>query len=122
VARTAAKPSVASRSGPPPGVTPEAAATARALLSLQPVDSPQQTAPGSWFVQVSATREATSAEQLASKLRERGYKARVVPQARGNETWYQVRVGRFGSIDKANALVSRLRDREGLPSAFVASD
>jgi cell division septation protein DedD len=59
---------------------------------------------------------------LVKRLRERGYDAFVVKQARGSETWYRVRVGHLPTLDQANALVSRLKEREGLPRAFVASE
>jgi cell division septation protein DedD len=121
---------VATARRPPPGVTPEAAATARALaaapLAPRPsAPSPAPAAPptaGAWTVQVDATKEAAVAESLARTLRERGYDAFVVKQARGGETWYRVRVGRFPTIERANALVTRLKEREGLPRAFVASE
>jgi len=62
------------------------------------------------------------ARSLAQRLRERGYDAYVVGQLRDDVRWYRVRVGRLESIEKANELVSRLKEKEGMAQAFVASD
>lgn len=106
---------------PPPGVTPEAAATARALLTAPPSGTVAPQA-GTWSVQVNATQESQVARDLADRLRRRGYDAFVVTQVRDGATWYRVRVGRLPSLEMANTLVVQLKEREGLPHAFVASD
>jgi cell division septation protein DedD len=103
-------------------VTPEAAATARALLNSSPAEADQQTGTGSWSVQVNATQERGVADRLVSDLRARGYDAFIVTQTREGAVWYRVRVGRLASLEKANALVGELKDRAGLSHAFVASD
>jgi DedD protein len=104
-------------------VSPEAAATVRALLSQEGArpDAPSGPA-GTWSVQVNATQNQAVAEELAQRLRTRGYDAYVVTQAREGAVWYRVRVGRLPSLEMANALVGQLKEREGLPHAFVASD
>jgi hypothetical protein len=106
---------------PPPGVTPEAAATARALLgeSVPGTAAPQA---GVWSVQVNATQEGQVARDLVDRLRRRGYDAFLVTQVRDGVTWYRVRVGRLPSLEMANTLVVQLKEREGLPHAFVASE
>ena len=109
-------------SSPPSGVSPEAAATARELAMARPVEPPRETSKGTWSVQVNATKEETTARNLVQRLRERGYDAYIVEQSREGVTWYRVRVGRLQSLETANALVSRIKEREGLPHAFVASD
>jgi cell division septation protein DedD len=103
---------------PARGVTPEAAATAR--LGSPPSNPAPAT--GSWSVQVNATREEETATGLADRLRDRGYDAFIVEQARDGVVWYRVRVGRLATIEMANALVREIKEREGLPHAFVASD
>jgi cell division septation protein DedD len=103
-------------------VTPEAAATARALLNSSPAEVDQQTGAGSWSVQVNATQERGVADRLVSDLRARGYDAFIVTQTREGAVWYRVRVGRLASLEKANALVGELKERAGLSHAFVASD
>lgn len=107
---------------PPPRVTPEAAATARGVLAMQPVTAAPAASRGTWSVQVNATKEESVAKSLAERLRERGYDAFIVEQLRDGVVWYRVRVGRLPSIEMANALVTRIKQREGLPHAFVASD
>jgi cell division septation protein DedD len=106
---------------PPPGVTPEAAATARALLG-HPLPGAQAPQAGVWSVQVNATQEDQVARELVDRLRRRGYDAFLVTQVRDGVTWYRVRVGRLPSLEMANTLVVQLKEREGLPHAFVASD
>jgi cell division septation protein DedD len=101
------------------GVTPEAAATARS--GSAPRSQPPPTT-GSWSVQVNATREEEMATGLADRLRDRGYDAFIVEQTRDGVVWYRVRVGRLPTIEMANALVREIKEREGLPHAFVASD
>ncbi len=105
---------------PPSRVTPEAAATARALLGSSSADPEVGT--GSWSVQVNATQERGVADSLVSDLRARGYDAFIVTQTREGAVWYRVRVGRLASLEKANALVGELKERAGLSHAFVASD
>jgi cell division septation protein DedD len=73
-------------------------------------------------VQVNATREEETATGLADRLRDRGYDAFIVEQNRDGVVWYRVRVGRLATIEMANALVREIKEREGLPHAFVASD
>jgi cell division septation protein DedD len=103
-------------------VTPEAAATARALLDSTASEAGQQTGAGNWSVQVNATQERGVADRLVSDLRARGYDAFIVTQTREGAVWYRVRVGRLASLEKANALVGELKERAGLSHAFVASD
>lgn len=115
------------RTGTPPAqpaarVTPEAAATARALLGSSAADPEQQVGTGSWSVQVNATQDRGVADRLVTDLRTRGYDAFIVTQTREGAVWYRVRVGRLPTLEKANALVGELKERAGLPHAFVASD
>ena len=107
---------------PPSRVTPEAAATARALLGSNAADPEQRVGAGSWSVQVNATQDRGVADRLVSDLRTHGYDAFIVTQTREGAVWYRVRVGRLPSLEKANALVVELKERAGLPHAFVASD
>jgi len=117
-----ATPAVARVPSPPSGVTPEAAATVHLPGSAKPLAAPAEVPKGAWSVQVNATKEEEVARSLAKRLRERGYDAFIVEQSREGATWYRVRVGRLQSIEMANELVSKIKEREGLPHAFVASD
>jgi cell division protein FtsN len=67
------------------------------------------------------TRSRDEADGLARQLRARGYEATLVRVVRDRDTWYRVQVGRFASSDQATEMMHRLRDREGVSHAFVAS-
>jgi cell division septation protein DedD len=112
--------SIPSASGTPRSGTGVSAAAAATAPGTVPVRAHQRG--GIWSVQVNATREAAHANKLAQRLRERGYDAFIVEQARDGVVWYRVRVGRLPSLELANALVREIKQREGLPHAFVASD
>jgi len=75
-----------------------------------------------WTVLASPTRNRAEAEDLARQLRARGYDAAPVPTERDGDTWYRVRVGRFASAEQATEVMRRLREREGVAHAFVASE
>ena len=117
-----AQPAVSRVPSPASGVTPEAAATVHGPGAAKPLVAPAEARKGTWSVQVNATKEEEVARSLAKRLRERGYDAFIVEQSREGATWYRVRVGRLQSIEMANELVSKIKEREGLPHAFVASD
>jgi len=73
-------------------------------------------------VQVSATRDRRTAENLVQRLTARGYQAYVVKIPRQGEIFYRVRVGHYPTLEAANREVVRLRREPGVPEAFVASD
>jgi len=100
------------------------AADARVAVALAgPVDATPPTGPrGVWSVQVTATRESRTANDLVHRLRAKGYDAYVVRAPRQGGMFYRVRVGHFPSMDGASQMVSRLRREPGVPEAFVASD
>jgi cell division protein FtsN len=74
-----------------------------------------------WNVFVSPTRSRLEAEEQRSRLRSGGYDASVVRMQRDGDTWYRVRVGRYGSQAKAEEVRRQLRDR-GVGHAFVQSE
>jgi cell division septation protein DedD len=77
---------------------------------------------GAWSVQVTATREPQTANDMVKRLRARGFDAYIVRARRDGAIFYRVRVGHFPSMEYASQLVSRLRREPGVPEAFVASD
>jgi len=79
-------------------------------------------ASGVWSVQVTATREAQTADDMVRRLRSKGYDAYVVRARRQGSTFYRVRVGHYATMERASQMVSRLRREPGVPEAFVASD
>jgi cell division septation protein DedD len=77
---------------------------------------------GGWTVQANPTRSRDEAEVLYRQLRGRGYDASVVRVLRDGDTWYRVQVGRFSTSAQAAETMQRLREREGVAHAFVASE
>ncbi len=77
---------------------------------------------GVWSVQVSATRDPRTADDILKRLRRKGYDAYIVKARRDGAMFYRVRVGHYPSMEHAGQMVSRLRREPGVPEAFVASD
>ena len=98
---------------------PVAARTPDARVAVAVVPSAKG---GEWSVQVTATREPRTADDMVKRLRARGYDAYIIRARREGATFYRVRVGHYGSMDHASQMVSRLRREPGVPEAFVASD
>jgi cell division septation protein DedD len=73
-------------------------------------------------VQVSATREPATANDLVRRLKARGYDAYVMKGRREGASFYRVRVGHYPSLELASQMVTRLRREPGVPEAFVASE
>jgi len=124
----AATPTV--RITPRPLVTPAATRTAVQVVAKP---SPKPTAPAhvkppegsrddwadaGWTVQVNATTDLAQAISLAQRLKSKGYDAYTVQAPLRGQTWYRVRVGRYASRDQAKEMESRLKDSEGLESAY----
>jgi cell division septation protein DedD len=103
---------------PAPAIPPPAPATPPTPLA-RPVPP---RGGGSWSVEANPTRSRVEAEQLLANLRKRGYDAEMVQVQRDGDTWYRLRVGRYGTAEQANEVMRRLRDVEGVTHAFVASD
>lgn len=101
-------------------------ATARVAVALAPAVAPTPAtrtgAKGDWSVQVSATRDPRTADDVLRRLKGKGYDAFVLKVRRRGETFYRVRVGHYGSLEEAQQVVTRLRREPGVPEAFVASD
>lgn len=106
-------------SAPVPPRAPEARVAV--ALAANPAPSPA-VQHGAWSVQVTATLDPRTADDMLRRLRAKGYDAYVVKAARQGKTYYRVRVGHFRSAEHAGQMVSRLRREPGVPEAFVASD
>lgn len=72
-----------------------------------------------YSVQVGALADAASAEQLAVKLRKRGFPVYVAPSAEPGSKRWRVRVGPVASREKADELATTLA-RENLPTWILA--
>ena len=109
-----------------PGRTPVAtAATPRppTPASAPPADRPPSLArTGGWTVQANPTRSREEAEGLLRQLHGRGYEASIVRVLRDGDTWYRVQIGHFATSQQATEIMQKLRDREGVSHAFVASE
>jgi DedD protein len=108
----------------PAGVPKEPPARVTVAIAAQPTAVPPAGAGprGLWSVQVTATRDSRTADEMVRRLRAKGYEAYVVKARRQDGTFYRVRVGRFASMEQAGQMVSKLRREPGVPEAFVASD
>jgi len=72
-----------------------------------------------YSVQVGALADAASAEQLARKLRERGYPVYVAPSAEPGSKRWRVRVGPVATREQADEVAAKLA-REKLPTWVLA--
>lgn len=93
---------------------PEAAETGPPTKLARP-DTSQ---PGSWWVQVFAGRDRQSADELAARLRGRGWPVAVHEEREGTGALYKVRVGGYESRAEADRTAGSLRDA-GEPRAWV---
>ncbi len=105
---------------------PAPPSTARVAVALAPAavptPLPRTAMKGDWSVQVSATRDPRTADEVLRRLKSKGYDAFVLKVRRRGETFYRVRVGHYPTLEDAQQVVSRLRRESGVPEAFVASD
>lgn len=116
---------VSTPSAPPRRVAekPKATATPAAPAKEKHPEPPRggdEWAGGGWTVQVNATTNPHQATELAQNLRAKGYDAYTVQAPMRGQTWYRVRVGRFGNHDRdrAKELEARLKN-DGLENAYV---
>jgi DedD protein len=113
----AAPPSApAPKAEPPAKREPSSDAQADADASLT---APAPSSRSGYSVQVGALADATSAEQLASKLRKRGFPVYVAPSAEPGSKRWRVRVGPVATREKADELATKL-EREKLPTWILA--
>lgn len=74
---------------------------------------------GGYSVQVGALADSAGAEQLASRLRKRGFSVYVAPSAEASAKRWRVRVGPVATREEAQALATRL-EGEKLPTWVLA--
>jgi len=101
----------------------KAVATPAGLAKAKPPEPPRagdEWADAGWTVQVNATTNPQQATDLARNLRAKGYDAYTVQAPMRGQTWYRVRVGRFGNHDhdRARELEARLKN-DGFENAYV---
>ena len=104
-------------SGPSRSEAEESAAASPAVTTpaaSQPVTSPTPPTTGGVEIQVAVLSERSSAEALASRLRGKGYEARVMITRSEGKTLYRVRVGGYPDRTAAEAAAARLEKEENL--------
>ena len=74
-----------------------------------------------WLVQVGSFGDEENARQVAGRLVESGYSARLYPHRSGGNLMYRVRVGPEPSREGADQIASSLRNR-GYVAQVVSSD
>lgn len=65
-------------------------------------------------VQVGAFKDSSNAQELATKLRRKGYKVQVAPLEKSDCILFRVRVGRFNNIQEAENMSEEIKKFEGL--------
>jgi DedD protein len=99
-ASTAQKPPVQAAVRPPAAPTP-------------PADVPLTGRPGTWVVQVIATRDRSVATSVVKRLAGKGYPAFLVNPASGSgQPFYKVHVGRYGDRRDAEQVSLRIKKEE----------
>lgn len=62
-------------------------------------------------IQINAAMDRANADNMASRLRKLGYHAFLVPTNISGQTWWQVRVGPYGSREEAAQAEQRMREQ-----------
>ena len=99
----------------------ETARTAPAPSEGKAQDQKEPPASEGWRIQVHVTKSPSTARQLATELRKRGYTASVNRLTKNGETLYRLRVGTFPQ-EEARRVAARLRREEKFAQAYLVSD
>ena len=100
------------------GAQPEAPAAPVPMRTTAEVEV--EAVPG-WLVQVGSFGDEENARQVAGRLVEAGFTARLYPHRSGGNLMYRVRVGPEPSREGADEIASSLRNR-GYVAQVVSSD
>lgn len=88
---------------------PAAAPVEPPRRKLAAVNSPAgHAASGQYSVQIDAMMDRAGAQQMAQKIRAKGFEPYIVPTLVGGKTWYRLRVGHYATPEQAQAAESRL--------------
>jgi cell division septation protein DedD len=99
----------------PPVLTPKAVAPAapQSPVAAAPAGVPTAGRPGTWVVQVIATRDASVATSVVTRLAGKGYPAFIVnPAAGAAQPFFKVHVGRYTERREAEQISARIRKEE----------
>jgi len=80
----------------------------RRLAAVNP--APTHPASGPYSVQIDAMMDRSGAEQMAQKMRAKGFEPYIVPTTIDGKTWYRLRVGHYATPEQAQAAESRLHE------------
>jgi cell division septation protein DedD len=112
----AAAPPTAAAPPKGPVVQPPAAAPSPARTAAAP-DAPTAGKPGTWLVQVIATREPAVANSVVKRLTSKGYPAFLVnPVPGAPQPFYKVQVGRYSDRSEAEQVSQRIKKEEQFQS------
>ena len=104
------KPQAETSPAPPPAEPPPPAARPSAPPAA---DMPAAGRPGTWVVQVIATRDPSVATAVVKQLADKGYPAFLVnPAAGAAQPFYKVHVGRYNDRREAEQVSSRIKKEE----------
>jgi hypothetical protein len=100
-----------------PAPTPPAAASPRPAPAAEPAGVPLAGRPGTWAVQVIATRDRAMAISIVKRLVGRDYPAFLVnPPAGSGPAYYKVHVGRYNDRGEAEKVSLRIKKEEQFQS------
>jgi septal ring-binding cell division protein DamX len=80
----------------------------RRMAAVNP--STPRPASGPYSVQIDAMMDWQGAQQMAQKIRAKGFQPYIVPTYVDGKTWYRLRVGHYASPEQAQAAESRLHE------------
>lgn len=83
--------------------------------------NPKPLVPKGYSLQIRAFKNIVEANEFIGTLRRQGYTPHVIlSDVPGRGRWYRVRVGRFRTIDEAQAFQKKFEDKEGI-ATFVSA-
>lgn len=101
----------------PPAAAPVAASERVAPAPAATDNLPTSGHPGTWAVQVIATRDRSIAGSVLKRLSAKGYPAFIVnPAANATGAYYKVQVGRYGDRGEAEKVSLRIKKEEQFQS------
>lgn len=78
---------------------------------------------GYFSVQVAAFKDLETAEDMAQRLRRKGYDAYIATSEISEKgAWHRVKVGHFETEERAKAFVSKIHKAEGIKGALIVEE
>jgi DedD protein len=113
IVASAAKPAAAPATKPTATVAPKAVVAEPKAAETKPAPKPEPAAASGWAAQVGSFSKQATADAVAADLKERGFKAFVMPHKDGKTTLYRVRVGPVATREAADALAKKIIAKTG---------